>query len=148
VTWPWAFDVSRHAGRVTSGAAFAVVLAFSLAGCSAASERDEARAAATRFVAALASPDSACALMAPGTRTELMDQAGSSCAAALAQQHVPTAAAAVLSVSVAGHSAQVVLSTQAIFLARFDDGWKVTAAGCSRPSADPSVPYACMVKGG
>lgn len=147
MTWSLAFGVSSHARRRTTGAGLAAVLAVSLAGCSGVSERDEAQAAATRFVAALASPESACALLAPGTRAALIDQAGSSCAAALAQQHLPRAAAAVLSVSAAGHSAQVVLVTQAIFLARFDDGWRITAAGCSRPSADLSVPYACMVKG-
>jgi hypothetical protein len=124
-----------------------LVVATALTGCSASSEREEAGAAATRFVAQLASPDAACALLAPGTRTELMAEAGTSCAAALADEDLPTAASAVVSVSVAGHSAQVVLGTQVLFLARFDDGWKVTAAGCSRTSADPSRPYECKVKG-
>ena len=51
------------------------------------------------------------------------------------------------SVAVAGHAAQVVSDGQAIFLARFDQGWLVTAAGCERESDDQATPYLCAVKG-
>ena len=50
-------------------------------------------------------------------------------------------------VVVAGHSAQVRYSGDTVFLARFDDGWRVTAAGCRRVSTDPAVPYDCAVDG-
>ena len=135
------------AGRRTTSVGLLAVVTVFLAGCSGSSEQREAEDAATGFVAALSSPAAACALLAPGTRTELMDQSGSSCAAALAEENLPATAATVTSVSVAGHSAQVVLGDQVIFLARFDDGWRVTAAGCSRTSADVSSPYNCTVKG-
>ena len=49
--------------------------------------------------------------------------------------------------AVAGHSAQVRYAQETVFLSLFDDGWRVTAAGCSRTSTDPSVPYDCTVGG-
>ena len=52
------------------------------------------------------------------------------------------------SVTVAGHSAQVRYADDTVFLARFDDGWRVTAAGCERVSSDDAVPYDCVVDGG
>jgi hypothetical protein len=33
-----------------------------------------------------------------------------------------------------------------VFLARFPDGWRVTAAGCVRDDPDPAVPYECEVE--
>ena len=50
-------------------------------------------------------------------------------------------------VSVAGHSAQVRYARETVFLSLFDDGWRVTAAGCSRTSSDQAVPYDCTVEG-
>ncbi len=137
----------RSAARRTTGALLVTVALASLTGCSGSSERAETRAAAARFVNSLSTPEAACALLAPGTRSALVDQSGSSCAAALAGEGLPTTPATVSAVSVAGHSAQVVLTGQVVFLARFDDGWKVTAAGCSRTTDDTSAPYDCKVKG-
>ena len=37
------------------------------------------------------------------------------------------------------------LDKDTLFLARFDQGWRVTAAGCT-PHGD--LPYDCTVKGG
>ena len=36
---------------------------------------------------------------------------------------------------------------ETVFLALFDDGWRVTAAGCTR-LAGPAEPYDCDVEGG
>ena len=102
---------------------------------------------AARFVAALATPEAACGYLAPGTRKELTDSTGSACADALSKEDLPSSPPTVRSVAVAGHSAEAVLVGQVLFLARFDDGWKVTAAGCSRVSRDTSTPYDCLVKG-
>ena len=33
------------------------------------------------------------------------------------------------------------MSGDTIFLALFDEGWRVTAAGCERASTDPQEPY-------
>ena len=52
------------------------------------------------------------------------------------------------SVDVAGHAAQVRYRQGTVFLALFDDGWLVTAAGCLRTSEDRSEPYDCDIEGG
>jgi hypothetical protein len=49
-------------------------------------------------------------------------------------------------VDVHGRQARVRLAGDTLFLARFDAGWKVVAAGCE-PQPDEQ-PYDCMVKGG
>src|SRR5699024_1334103 len=121
-----------------------------LVGCSesASAEASSAGEVASRFVGRLSSPETACALLAPGTRAELMDESKSTCASALADEDLSLASTVVSSTEVAGHSAQVVLGdAQVVFLARFDDGWRITAVGCSRHSDDLSAPYDCLVKG-
>ena len=47
-------------------------------------------------------------------------------------------------VEVYGKDAVVHLEKDTVFLARFDDGWRVTAAGCT-PNGDR--PYDCDVRG-
>jgi hypothetical protein len=49
------------------------------------------------------------------------------------------------SVSVWGDNAQARLADGALFLAEFDTGWQVTAAGCTFVSDE--VPYDCDVEG-
>ena len=51
----------------------------------------------------------------------------------------------VTAVEVWGDSAQVRFAGDTLFLARFDDGWHVRAAGCQPQAAD--VPYSCQVEG-
>ena len=101
---------------------------------------------AQRFLTlAQSDPTAACALLAPQTAQHLQDDAGS-CPKGL-QEAEPPRPGAVRSVTVAINSAQVVMGDQAVFLARFDTGWRVTAAGCERESADDAVPYQCTVEG-
>ncbi len=38
------------------------------------------------------------------------------------------------------------LAGQVVFLARFPQGWLVTAAGCHRTDPDPAEPYECEVE--
>ena len=117
-----------------------------LAGCGADVERAQAGAAADRFAADVTSdPRAACALLAPRTE-QAVEQDGPSCAAALPGEDLPRPGQRT-SVAVAGHSAQVRYAGETVFLALFDSGWRVTAAGCSRTSPDPSVPYDCLVEG-
>ncbi|HET7400019.1 MAG TPA: hypothetical protein VFJ94_16000 [Intrasporangium sp.] len=92
------------------------------------------------------SPERACLLLAPQTKQELEESAKSDCAKALPDEDLPEAGR-VTGVDVAGDSARVVTASQTIFLARFDVGWKVTAAGCKRLTTDDSRPYSCPVKG-
>ncbi len=47
--------------------------------------------------------------------------------------------------AVFGTAAQVRSDTETLFLGLFDDGWRVTAAGCA---AEGDRPYDCTVEGG
>jgi hypothetical protein len=114
-----------------------------LCGCTSDLAQREAAAAAMQFVQA--TPVQACQLLAPDTLEELSDDAGTSCAVAMAQLNLPRRGA-IQTVEVAGESAQVKLEDQVIFLARFPEGWRVTAAGCRRTDADPSNSYDCEVE--
>lgn len=130
-----------------AGVAAAVLLALSSAGCGASSEQQAAETAATRFVSLRAAePAAACALLAPTTIESLEKSAGQACPDALTVADIPDGTT-VRAVTVDGHSALVVLADQRVFLARFDDGWRVIAAGCRRDSTDTSVPADCEIKG-
>lgn len=103
--------------------------------------------AATRFSGAVADdPASACALLAPKTRQELESEQHASCDSAIGAVDLPEGGAVVRS-EIAGHSGQVVLRDDTIFLSLFDDGWKITAAGCRPQDASHELPYDCSVKG-
>ena len=141
---------ARAHGR--GGTAFLLVgavplLALTLVGCGADVERTEAARTADDFSAAAASdPGAACGLLAPRT-LETLEEDGAPCAQALAEAGLEPVGARG-PVTVAGHSAQVRYADGTVFLARFDDGWRVTAAGCERSSADDAVPYDCSVDAG
>ena len=134
--------------RVRTASVLVTALATLLvAGCGADVERRQAGAAADTFTADVTTdPQAACALLAPRTE-QALEEGGESCAAALAGDDLPTPGRHT-SVAVAGHSAQVRYATETVFLALFDDGWRVTAAGCTRTSPDPAVPYDCTVQAG
>jgi len=114
-----------------------------LAGCGSDPAGAQASAAAVAFVQA--EPSRACGLLAPDTEDALARNKGTPCAQALADLHLPTAAE-VRAVDVEAESAQVRMDGQVLFLARFPDGWRVTAAGCVRSDPDPAVPYECEVE--
>jgi hypothetical protein len=118
----------------------AVVL---MAGCSAGVPQQEAAAVAQRF--ASAAPEEACRMLAPETLAHLERRSGVGCGRALAELG-STTGGSVLQVEVAGQSAQVRLESQVLFLARFPQGWLVTAAGCKKSDPDPAVPYECGVE--
>lgn len=125
----------------------AVVTAMAVGGCGAGAAESDARSAADSFLDAVGiDPASACERLAPETRSTLQESTGSSCDAALRQLGLGGAGAAE-SVDVAGHGAQVRYEGDTVFLALFDTGWLVTAAGCRRTS-DRSEPYDCDVEGG
>ncbi len=138
---------SRHpASGLVLGLGLGLAVTLGLTGCGAPVERQEAGAAADRFEADVqADPAAACGLLAPRT-LESVEKDGTSCARALPEDHLPVPGAKD-AVTVAGHSAQVRFADDTVFLALFDDGWKVTAAGCSRTSGDPATPYDCAIEG-
>lgn len=115
------------------------------AGCGA-SEDAGPRGAATTFERALENGDGAraCDLLAPETRSELEQSAGSSCAEAILEEDLPDAGAVDAS-SAFGTTAQVRFTADTLFLAEFDGRWKVLAAGCAPV---PHAPYDCAVQGG
>lgn len=124
-----------------------LVSAAAITGCSASTEEQGATQAALAFAAASsADPAAACALLAPRTRDELERSAEQSCAEALPEQDLP-AGTVVTRTDLAGHSAKVDLDGQTVFLSRFDSGWKVVAAGCSKAFDEPATPYTCQVQG-
>lgn len=117
-----------------------------LTGCSGQgnAEAGNAAAAAVSFSHDVANAtDEACGLLAPQTLKELEDSEGP-CASALPDE-LQSAPGPVRSTEVYGKDAIVRLSSDTVFLARFPDGWRVTAAGCTRAEADR--PYDCKVKG-
>ena len=136
----------RGAASVLVSGAVALV-ALALAGCGAEVERTEAGRVADAFTRAGGGDTrAACDRLAPRT-LEALEQAGGPCQQALADAGLPEAGER-REVAVAGHSAQVRYAGDTVFLALFDDGWRVTAAGCRRDSPDPVVPYDCAVDGG
>jgi hypothetical protein len=103
-----------------------------------------AAAAATAFTAAVASGDgaAACAMLTERAR-ERIEAFGRVCSTDIVR--LPAATGPVTAVEVWGDSAQVRFAGDTLFLARFDDGWHVRAAGCQPQAAD--VPYSCQVEG-
>jgi hypothetical protein len=142
---------ARPAGYVTgmrsrlSGASAALLVAVGLAGCAPVHD-DEVRDVATRFYAAHADDDgtSACAELAPRTRSELEQSAGKPCPEAVLAEDVPQVGAPE-DVRVFGTQAEVTWDGETTFLARFQGGWKVMAAACT---ARPDQPYDCSISGG
>jgi len=117
-----------------------------LGGC-ASTEEPAAVDAARSFLSLVRSdPAQACGLLAPRTLEHLSEDGDGECSKGLDDSRPPTGGD-VKGATVAGRSAQVVLADQVVFLARFDAGWRVTAAGCERQSSDPAVPYHCTVEG-
>jgi hypothetical protein len=117
-----------------------------LTGCGGSGRAESARASAEAFEQALSRGDgaAACDLLAPDTAQEVAESAGSSCASGILDEDLPDAAA-VRASAVWGRSAQVRLAGDTLFLSRFDDGWKVLAAGCE---PQPGQPHDCAVQGG
>jgi hypothetical protein len=134
--------VPRALGALVAGALVTLVLS----GCAGQgnAEAGNARAAALSFSQGVAgATDRSCGLLAPQTLKELEDRDGP-CASALPDE-LGSAPGPVESTQVYGKDAIVHLSSDTVFLARFRDGWRVTAAGCSRPEI--GRPYDCKVKG-
>jgi hypothetical protein len=96
----------------------------------------------------LASNDSAqaCGLLAPKTLEDVEKSAEKPCAEALGDEDLADPSALV-SVDVFGHDAIVRFANDTVFLARFPEGWRVTAASC-RPGPSDDKPYDCVVSGG
>jgi hypothetical protein len=128
---------ARRLGPVLVAAATAV----GLSGCAGASD-DAVREAAGRFAAAVAEHDgaTACALLTDEARSSA-ETFGRDCASQLATLPDP---GGVQEVEVWSDAAQARLDGDTLFLLRFPDGWRVSAAACT-PRGD--APYDCEVQG-
>lgn len=116
-----------------------------LAGCTGLSE-DTVGSTAQAWAAAIQDRDgsAACSLLAPATRSELEQSEHRSCPQAVLHVRLPDPER-LDSAQQWGNSGFVVFDADTLFLGRFEDGWKVTAAGC-RPQ--PERPYDCQLQGG
>jgi hypothetical protein len=126
-------------------AAGVVLLLGLVSGCGNGQEADVARAS-TRFYQALADRDgaAACDVLAPSTRSELEKSAQKPCDQAILEEDVPSVTAP-HRIAAFGTMAKVDFAGETAFLARFRDGWKVMAAGCTER---PHRPYDCQLEGG
>ncbi|WP_408899370.1 hypothetical protein ACJ5H2_09780 [Nocardioides sp. R1-1] len=118
-----------------------------LSGCAGDQGRDDAVAdVVQRFQSAVDAGDGegACRLLAPSARETLTQEAQAPCADALLEEDLPPAGDEV-EAEVYATAAQVDTGTDTVFLGRYDDGWRVVAAGCA---ASGDEPYRCAVEGG
>ena len=129
---------------VGSGAALVLVLG-ATTGCGPV-HTDDVRRTAAAFYTAHAERDgaAACDALAPRTRSELESSAGAPCRRAVLAEDVP-AVDVPTDLRVFGTQAQVTWRGETTFLARFQGGWKVMAAACTK---QPDHPYDCKVSGG
>lgn len=114
-----------------------------LAGCSPA-QQPAARAAIQQFQTALQHQDvaTACALLSDRTRHVLESVSTQPCARALPALRLSTGS--VTSLEVWGRNAQARLDSDTVFAAQVDQGWRVTAVGCTPV---PDQPYDCTLEG-
>ena len=122
-------------------------LALLLTGCAGrgSAENEPVADTATRFVAAVTSaPEDGCSLLAPATLEEV-EADGEKCADVLPDAAGSAPGSGEPEVDVYGRDAMVRWGEQVLFLARFDEGWRVTAAGCEPRGED--LPYDCEVEG-
>lgn len=119
-----------------------------LAGCTPPGADDAVSTAREFSTAVTQDAARACALLVPATR-EGLEKDGEACATAVARQRDALARPTTVTVGpvdVAGRSARIALGDEVLFLSRFDDGWRVLAAGCRRTSDDAARPYDCDVE--
>jgi hypothetical protein len=118
-----------------------------LAGCGATERAPDASATAEAFHAAIQQRQgvAACALLAQETRSTLEEEESRPCGEAILTLGLPEGGVAA-GASVYVTSASVSLPNGGkTFLDEFDDGWRVSAAGCV--PAGPDLPYECTLEG-
>jgi hypothetical protein len=123
---------------------FALVTVVVLSGCGDEVPSSGVRTA-ERFNAAVGASAwaQACSYLAPQTRAELQQSAGSACATALEEESPPDPGP-LSAVASFGTMTQVQYREDTLFLARFKSGWKVMALECS---SVPGHPYDCRIQG-
>jgi len=133
-------------GRHVSVFAAALVLLPALSGCGGDVRRQQAEEVSATFHQAYEGQDAAtaCAMLAPPAKSTLEESEGKPCDAVVLSEEVPSVGSPDR-VEVFGTEAQVRYDGETTFLARYQGGWKVIAAGCSYR---PHQPYDCTISGG
>jgi len=118
-----------------------MLVAVLLAGCANPTTERDASGVASQFLDATGRGDtrSACALLTPKVREDLLASDGQSCEESLPADRLH---GTVTEAAVWSDWAQVHTDGGSVFLTEFDSGWLVAAAGCE-PNGD--APYRCVV---
>ena len=136
---------SRGGVRVVAALGSAVFVVAGLTACDVPGAAQAEQAADAFGAVEGTDPAGECQLLADQTRQKVEKDAKAPCAKALDGEDLPKPSTA-RSVDVYGHDARAVLAGDVIFLARFPQGWLVTAAGCTTQPDDR--PYDCQISGG
>lgn len=131
-------------GRVVGG--LALTLTF-LVGCTGPGADQAGQVAKSFEELATSDAGQACDLLSGHTREAVEKAAKKSCPDALGDEDGLKGASSVRQVEVYGHDALVTLDDDVVFLARFPEGWKVTAAVCT-PGSTEDEPFDCDISGG
>jgi hypothetical protein len=148
---PWAEppEAAKYSAPVAVKCAIALVALLLLAGCGREGDRETARAVVDRFFAAIEAGDGeqACAQLSPNTRGELESREQRSCAAAITGLELQPAPVQRVDVYVLNGIAELA-SGEAAFLSQGDQGWRLSAVGCTPEAGKPADrPYDCEVEG-
>ncbi len=123
-------------------AAVALVMVAMLCGCSSASRGEVEHAARSFFEATAAGNlEQACALLSTEAVRMLERTTKEGCVRVLGIVQLPRSST-VRTTDVFGGNARVVTDADTMFLSEYDDGWRVTAAGCQERE---DLPYACLL---
>lgn len=120
-----------------------------LAGCAGRGSAEDGAVSdtAARFISAASTvPAQACEMLAPATLESIASD-DEECGPAIADLKIETLVVdgPEFTVQTYGRDAMVQWADQTMFLARFDGGWRVTAAGCEPRGKD--LPYDCSIEG-
>ena len=129
--------------------AAAIALLVACAGCGRGDDRDTARAVVDRFFAAIDAGDGeqACAQLSPNTRGELESREQRPCAEAITGLELEGAPVERVSIYVLNGIAELA-SGEAAFLSQGEQGWRLSAVGCTPEGGKPADrPYDCEVEG-
>ena len=124
-----------------------LAVAVGTAGCARDGDRTTVRAVAGSFFAALESGDGAraCEQLSPDTRAELESQEQSSCREAVTGLGLQ--GGAVVSANVYLLNAKVDLSSgESAFLDQGQEGWRISAVGCTPTGKPADRPYDCELE--
>ena len=128
--------------------ALLLALALGVGGCGRGDDQAAVKTVGDRFAAALQSGDGeeACAQLSPDTRAELESEEKRPCREAVTELSIE--GGSVRRVDVYVTSAEVEFSSgETAFVDQFEEGWKLSAVGCTPKRIEPDGPYDCELEG-